>query len=157
MTQNSAYVVVVTIVDNEFQSQSCLTMNYTHDEALEYSEAILSWGFTHQNAHHLGVKSWDIKPKLSPPMTPNPACDDHCGQWIPIKTMTHHSLYWRWDIGTVKLLWYVHIDLNSHNLCLKIWDLKQWLSPSMTQNSAYVVVVTLVDNEFQSQSCLTMN
>ena len=30
------------------------------------SEAILSWGFTHQNAHYLGVKCWDISPKLSP-------------------------------------------------------------------------------------------
>ena len=77
---------LVTIADNEFQSQPCLAICYTHNETLEQSDAMICM---------LGSKrtqsqcwEWEVQSQLdTPSVTQFSAPGDHCRQWIPISAL----------------------------------------------------------------------
>ena len=72
MTQKQ---VVVTILDNEFKSQACVTIYYTNDETLEGSSCyeLLELVQTHPI---LEQKVGGLGPKFAPPMTHKSGCGD---------------------------------------------------------------------------------
>ena len=71
--------------------------------------------------HNSALKCGDFRPKISISMTQKWACGDHCREWIPISTLSHHSLYLKWDIETVQLLWLVStIPIYAQFLC-EMW------------------------------------
>ena len=97
--------LVVTIVDNGFQSGPCKTIHDGSNEALEQSSCC----GLHMLIQIYSLCCWNKRLYsqliFSPPMTQKWACGGRCRQWIPISALSHHSLYSWWDIGTVKLLW----------------------------------------------------
>ena len=96
--------LVESLLDNEFQSQPCPIIHHTHDETLEQFRCN-GVDTMDPNTRNLGAESGDHKPTLYPPMTQRPACRERFRQWIPISTLSHHSSYSWWDIGTVPLQW----------------------------------------------------
>ena len=107
------------------------------------------------NPRNLGVKRGDVKLYLSPPVTQKSACSDSFRQWSPIWASSHHSLYSHWDIGRVQLLWNACNNPNSRNLGVKSGDMSspKCAHPWLKNQPA----VTVLDNEVQSQSHLTIH
>ena len=142
------------VVDDEFKSQTCKTIHYTHGERMErlrcfefpksvQTSSILVLKVDEGQAHFDPIRDW------------NTHCGDHFRTLIPISTFSNHSLYLWWDIGRVEMLWNPWINPNMLHLGVKRRVLRsrnhhhQW---PQSQGAALVV-----DDEFKSQPCKTIH
>jgi len=113
---------VVMVVGDEFQSQLCLTTQYTNGERLEglrcceLPESV--------STHTIWVRKVSMaQAKLLVPSHQSwnwkIGCDDHFSSHIPISTMCNLSSYlWR-EIGRVEMLWIAWISQYTLNLGAK--------------------------------------
>ena len=106
---------VVTVVEDEFQSQPCKTIHYTYNDTLEG----LRWCDLPDSVHRYSI--WVRKVGLGQARfvpTPNRkiGCSKHFRAHTPIWTMYNHSLYLWWEIGWVELIWNGWISLYMLNL-----------------------------------------
>ena len=65
-----------------------------------------------------------FKPHFVATYVSKTGCCDHFRQWIPILTLSNHSIYLSQDIGRVKTLLHVCIVSNIENLGMERCDLK---------------------------------
>ena len=129
----------------------------THDETLEWSSCC-QMGAGSLIHTQPWCEKWSPLPKYWPSTTQKSACGEHCGQWYPISTLSHHSLYSWWGIGRVKLLSNGCRTPNTHNLGgvnKSAGTTSHQIYPHPTLKSQ--LVVSIVDNDIQSQPCLIIH
>ena len=80
------------VVEDEFQSQPCLTIYYTNGEILEGS----SWYELPDLVQSHSILVWKVdmgQANFDPTHDSKPRCGDHFRQWIPISTFSDHLSY----------------------------------------------------------------
>ena len=123
---------VALVVDDEFKSQPCKTIHYTHGERMEglrccempksvQTHSILVGELNTGQAYFDPTRDW------------NSRCGDHYRAHIPISIFSNHSLYSWWDIGRVEMLWNSWINPNILHLGVKRRVLEPKSSPPTTQ------------------------
>ena len=102
---------VIMVVGDEFKSQPCKTIHYTHNETLEG----LSWCELLESVQTHSILMWKVEEgqaRFVPTRDWKTCCDDHFRAHIPISTFSNHSLYLWWEVGRVKLVWNSLINPN---------------------------------------------
>ena len=135
-------------IGNVFQSQHCMTIYYMYDETLEGSSCceMLESVQTHS------ILVWKVGVDLAtfvPIHDSKTACGDHSRHQISISTLSNHSLYCSWEIGSVKLIWNGWISLYTLNVDMNCNRDRR----SRNFNHLWLksgVVVMVVEDEFQS-------
>ena len=122
------------VVDDEFKSQACKTIHYTHNETLAvlrccelpksvWTHSILVWKVCKTQVNFDPTHDWKTH------------CGDHFRPHAAISTIypTIHYLYFKLDVGRVGMLWY---SWTNHTYTILVWNvgtLEPILSPPMTQ------------------------
>ena len=143
---------VVTVVEEEFRSQPCLTIQYTNGEWLEGLRCC-EWS---ESVRTYSIWVWKVglgQARFVPTPNRKIGCSKHFRAHAPIWTMYNHSLYLWWEIGWVELIWNGWISLYMSNLGVKHRDPEPKFSPLVSQKSGcsdgcggWILLSTLFDH-----------
>ena len=142
------------VAEDEFQSQPCLTTEHTNGLRL----GGLSWCECPDSVQRNSIWVRKVgmgRAKFVPAHDKKIGCSDHITDQIPISILFNHLLYYSWKIGSVELIWNgcivlytLNVDVNSKGPEAEIL--------TTHESKVELPVVMVVEDEFQSQPCLTI-